>query len=233
MATAASVDEREWGEDGVVRAKIQTFSTLHFPTVPCRVLWKWAKDWRKILFLNYADNNVSDEEFVPLYDCYRSKNRFQSYVVFYLENMNSADCQTEFRVQKADPLAFQMPCIFPQCSIANWEAFVMVWRDCVCCWDEDVILTDSAIWFNVLQDHFLFWVWLQMQSWISSIYDNHCHLVTEWNRDILSSVALQQYAETISRKGSLPNNCFDFVDAPEIFIASNFSIRKSTSILSA
>ena len=24
------------------------------------------------------------------------------------------------------------------------------------------------------------------------IYDNHCHLVTEWNRDVLSSVALQQ-----------------------------------------
>jgi len=32
------------------------------------------------------------------------------------------------------------------------------------------------------------------------IYDNHCHLVTEWNIDALSSVALQQYAETISRK---------------------------------
>ena len=32
------------------------------------------------------------------------------------------------------------------------------------------------------------------------IYGNHCHLVTEWNIDALSSVALQQYAETISRK---------------------------------
>jgi len=44
------------------------------------------------------------------------------------------------------------------------------------------------------------------------IYDNHCHLVTEWNRDVLSSVALQQYAETISRKGSPLNNCFGFMD---------------------
>ena len=43
------------------------------------------------------------------------------------------------------------------------------------------------------------------------IYDNHCHLVTEWNRDVLSSVALQRYSETISRKGSL-NNCFGFID---------------------
>ena len=43
------------------------------------------------------------------------------------------------------------------------------------------------------------------------IYDNHCHLVTEWNRDVPSSVALQKYADTISRKGSL-NNCFGFID---------------------
>ena len=43
------------------------------------------------------------------------------------------------------------------------------------------------------------------------IYDSHCHLVTEWNRDVLSSVALQRYSETISRKGSL-NNCFGFID---------------------
>ena len=43
-------------------------------------------------------------------------------------------------------------------------------------------------------------------------YENHCHLVTEWNRDILSSVALQQYAETISRNGSPLKNCFGFID---------------------
>ena len=43
------------------------------------------------------------------------------------------------------------------------------------------------------------------------IYDNYCHLVTEWNRDVLSSVAPQQYSETIS-KGSPLNNCFSFID---------------------
>ena len=44
------------------------------------------------------------------------------------------------------------------------------------------------------------------------IYDNHCHPVTEWNRDVLSSVALQQYAETISSNESPLNNCFGFTD---------------------
>ena len=62
------------------------------------------KTCREILLLSYADNNISDEEFVPLYDCYRSKNPdfgYQSYDVFDLENMNSADCKAEFRVEKA------------------------------------------------------------------------------------------------------------------------------------
>ena len=55
--------------------------------------------------LSYADN-ISDEEFVALYDCYRSKNPdfgCQSNDVFGPENMNSADCKAEFRVEiKAD-----------------------------------------------------------------------------------------------------------------------------------
>ena len=40
MATATSVDEKDWDEDGVVRAKISTFSTLHSPTATYQVLLK-------------------------------------------------------------------------------------------------------------------------------------------------------------------------------------------------
>ena len=49
-----------------------------------------------------------------------------------------------------------------------------------------------------------------MKSWI--LFHNHCHLVKEWNRGVLSPVALQQYAETIAGKGSPLNNCFGFID---------------------
>lgn len=105
-----------------------------------------------------------------------------------------------------------MPYIFPQRAIANREAFVMVWRDCVCYWDVLVIPADSAIWFIVFQDQFFSVLSLITNEVMDFIYDNHCHLVTEWNREVLSSVALQQYAETISRKGSPLNNCFGFID---------------------
>ena len=44
------------------------------------------------------------------------------------------------------------------------------------------------------------------------INDNHCLLITEWNRDVLNQVVLQRYTETISRKGSSPNSWFGFTD---------------------
>lgn len=56
--------------------------------------------------LCYADNIISDEEFILLYDCYRSKNPDFGYIkshdYFDLDIMNSADCKAEFRVEKAD-----------------------------------------------------------------------------------------------------------------------------------
>ncbi|CAH3165389.1 unnamed protein product [Pocillopora meandrina] len=64
------------------------------------------KTCREILLLSYADNNISDEEFVPSHDCYRSKNPdlgYQSYHdIFDPENMNSVDCKADLRVEKAD-----------------------------------------------------------------------------------------------------------------------------------
>ena len=117
-----------------------------------------------------------------------------------------------FELKRQTFLALQMPYVFPQCSIANREAFVMVWRDCVCCWDEQDI---PALRFSDMIQRFprpVSVLNLITNEVMDFIYDNHCHLVTEWNRDILSSVALQRFAETISRKGSLLINCFGFIN---------------------
>ena len=172
------------------------------------------KTCREILLLSYADNNISDEEFVPLYDCYRSKNPdfgYQSYDVFDLENMNSADCKAEFRVEKADlprlADALHIPAVFhcKQRSICGGleGLCVLLRRTSYPCRFSDMIQRFPRP-VSVLS--------LITNEVMDFIYDNHCHLVTEWNRDVLSSVALQQYAETISRKGSPLNNCFGFID---------------------
>jgi hypothetical protein len=172
------------------------------------------KTCREILLLSYADNNISDEEFVPLYDCYRSKNPdfgYQSYDVFDLENMNSADCKAEFRVEKADlprlADSLHIPAVFhcKQRSICDGleGLCVLLRRTSYPCRFSDMIKRFPRP-VSVLS--------LITNEVMDFIYDNHCHLVTEWNRDVLSSVALQQYAETISRKGSPLNNCFGFID---------------------
>ena len=44
------------------------------------------------------------------------------------------------------------------------------------------------------------------------IYENHSHLITQWNRNILNPGDLQIYADSISRKGAPFKNCFGFVD---------------------
>ena len=56
-----------------------------------------SKTCREILLLINADNNISDEEFVPLFQ----KNPdfgYQSYDVFDQEKINSADWKARFRV---------------------------------------------------------------------------------------------------------------------------------------
>lgn len=47
---------------------------------------------------------------------------------------------------------------------------------------------------------------------VDYIYETHGHLITQWNRNLLNPVALQTYADYISRKGSPLSNCSGFID---------------------
>ena len=125
--------------------------------------------------------------------------------------INSADCKAEFRVEKADipRLAdvLQIPAVF-KCSQRSLcdglEGLCMLLRrTCYPCRFSDIIPRFPRP-VSVLS--------LVTNEVLDFIYDNHGHLVTEWNGNMLSPAALQQYAEAISRKGSPLNNCFGFID---------------------
>ena len=138
------------------------------------------------------------------------KSRFWLSIVPYFRSRKHefSWLQAEFRVEKvglprlAD--ALRIPAVFhcKQRSICDGL--------CVLLRRTSYPYADSAIWFNVFQDQFV--LCLITNEVMDFIYDNHCHLVKEWNRDVLSWVALQQYAETIAGKGSPLNNCFGFID---------------------
>ena len=63
------------------------------------------KELRELLLICYADNMLSDEEFLVLWENYESKNPdfpWDRYDPFTLVNMDEAECNTEFRVEKND-----------------------------------------------------------------------------------------------------------------------------------
>ena len=47
---------------------------------------------------------------------------------------------------------------------------------------------------------------------MDNIFNNHSHGISQWNRDVLSSLLLQEYADAIHAKGSPLENCFGFID---------------------
>ena len=45
------------------------------------------------------------------------------------------------------------------------------------------------------------------------VYNQHGYCLTSWNQPILSSLALEEYTQAITRKGSPFTNCFGFIDS--------------------
>ena len=77
------------------------------------------KEFRELLVLVYADNIVSDEDILLLYDTFSLKSLdipYGNYERFDLDSMNSAECKAKFRVEKQDRprlvAALQLPQVF-------------------------------------------------------------------------------------------------------------------------
>lgn len=172
------------------------------------------KNVRELLLLSYVNNVISDREFVLLYDAYQSKNpdfNYQQYDPFNLDDIDSAECKAEFRIEKADlprlAEALQLPPTFhckQRTSFDSMEGLCMLLkRVSYPCRYSDMIprFGRPVSVLSLITNHTL-----------DYIYENHGHLITQWNRNILNPRALQIYADSISRKGAPLNNCFGFVD---------------------
>ena len=172
------------------------------------------KNIRELLLFCYMDNTISDNEFVLLYDSYKSKNpnfNYQSYEPFNLDKYNSDECKAEFRVEKADiprlVEALQLPATLKcnQRSICDSsEALCMLLKRMAYPCRYSDIIPHFPRPVSVLS--------LITNETLDFIYQNHSHLITEWNHDLLSPQALQSYADSISNQGSPLPNCFGFID---------------------
>lgn len=63
------------------------------------------KDTRTAILLAHDDGDIDDDEFLVLYNLYTSKNPcfpYKDYDKFDINNLDSAECMAEFRVEKND-----------------------------------------------------------------------------------------------------------------------------------
>ena len=163
-----------------------------------------------MIILLYADTSVSDEEVLLLYETFSSKNPdfpHGNNERFDLDSMNSAEYKAAFRVEKQDLprliAALQLPAAFKceQRSICDdIEGLYMLAYPCR--------LSDMIPRFGRPVSV----IFLITKDVMDYIYDVHGHLITQWNQDLLNPAALQRYADAISGKGALLDNCFGFVD---------------------
>jgi len=172
------------------------------------------EDVRNALIFEFAEGVLSDEEFLILYEYYQSDNPaypYWEYDAFCLNSLDSSECKAEFRVEKEDIPHLAMSIGVPnkfKCSqgtvCSGLEGLcLLLKRLAYPCRYSDLIhrfgrpVPELCMLTNVVLD----WV-----------YDTHGHRLTSWNQPFLSPLCLEQYAQTIRRKGSPLTNCFGFID---------------------
>ena len=172
------------------------------------------RDIRNLLVESFDDDDISEDEFLLLYDANTSKNPdfpYDCYGSFDLNDMDDSECLAEFRFHKNDvPVlleALQLPQSFTchQGTICDGiEALcITLRRFAYPCRYSDLIprfgrsVPELSMISNLVMD---------------TIYEEHHHRLTQWNNTLLNPPLLESYARAIDSKGSPLPNCFGFID---------------------
>ena len=172
------------------------------------------RDIRNLLVKSFDDGDISEDEFLLLYDANTSKNPdfpYDCYGSFDLNEMDDSECLAEFRFHKNDvPVlleALQLPQSFTchQGTICDGiEALcITLRRFAYPCRYSDLIprfgrpVPELSMISNLVMD---------------TIYQEHNHRVTQWNNTLLSPPLLESYARAIASKESPLPNCVGLLD---------------------
>ncbi|PFX24965.1 Protein PRY1 [Stylophora pistillata] len=162
----------------------------------------------------FDDGDISEDEFLLLYDANTSKNLdypYQNYEHFDPEGLDESECLAEFRFRKRDiPVlvdAMGLPDSYTceQGTVCDGiEGLCLLLRrlayPCRC---SDLIhrFGRPVPAICMITNHVL-----------ETVYGLHHHRLTAWNHTLMSPPLLQRYADAIQRKGSPLPNCFGFID---------------------
>ena len=172
------------------------------------------REVRDLLLDSFDDGELSEDEFLLLYDLNTSKNPdfpYECYGEFSLDDLDDSECFAEFRVHKTDiPVlleALQLPQTFICRQGTKCDGIeglcIALRRAAYPCRYSDLIqrfgrpVPELSMISNLVMD---------------TIYQQHHHRLTQWNNTLLSPALLETYAHAVYQKGSPLSNCFGFID---------------------
>ena len=96
--------------------------------------------------------------------------------------------------------------------IVHKEQSVIEWKVYACYLEDFLTHAVILIWWADLEARPVPELCIITNEVMDNVFNNHSHRISQWNRDILSSLLLQEYADAIHAKGSPLENCFGFID---------------------
>ena len=153
-----------------------------------------------MIVIAYAENILTDEEFLVLYEANKPANLelpYYEWEEFNLEeNISEAECKAKFRFERGDierlEDVLQLPATLkcPQGSVCDRiEGICILLRRLTypCRYSDMVTRFARPVPVLCMASNIV----------LNYIYDLHHHRITTWNHAILNPVALQQYAGVV------------------------------------
>ena len=172
------------------------------------------RDIRNLLVESFYDGDISEDEFLFLYDVNTSKNPdfpYDCYESFDLNEMDDSECLAEFRFHKNDVPVLLEALQLPQSFTCHQETIcdgiealcITLRRFAYPCKYSDLIprfghpVPELSMLCNLVMD---------------TINQEHNHRVIQWNNTLLSPPLLESYARAIASKRSPLPNCVCLLD---------------------
>ena len=172
------------------------------------------REIRSILLQSFDDGDISEDEFLLLYDVNTSKNPDFPHECdgkFDLNDMDDSECLSEFRFDESDLSILSEALHLPNYFICQ--------QGTICDGIEGLCTALRRFAYPCRLSDLIprFVRPVPELSMISSlvvdtIYQEHNHRITQWNDILLNLALLETYARAIQQNGNPLHNCFGFID---------------------
>ena len=166
------------------------------------------REIRSILLQSFDDGDISEDEFLLLYDVNTSKNPDFPYECY---GKFDGECLSEFRFHKSDLSILSEALHLPNYFICQ--------QGTICDGIEGLCIALRRFAYPCRLSDLIprFGRPVPELSMISSlvvdtIYQEHNQRITQWNDTLLDLPLLETYARTIQQNGSPLQNCFGCID---------------------